>query len=222
MEKIKLSVSTNPAPLDKMFEYIAKLNDSEADFVHCDVMDGKFVENFTYSSSMVKQVKKESALPLDVHLMVQSPSKWTLRKFLKAKPYSLTIHYEVYENKQELIDCLQYIYKKGSKAGLAINPDTKISDVEAVLPYCQFIIVMTVVPGKSGQTIIPDCLNKIKQIRRFYKKLGITDVEVEVDGGVNGENIQKAIDLGYDVVVMGSYIYNQKNQLKAIKDIKSL
>ncbi len=222
MANFKLSISTNPPKIDDLFDYMAKVDESGADYIHCDVMDGKFVPNFSCSPGLARQIKKEVTLPLDVHLMVQSPSRCYLHRFLRLKPYALSIHYDAYKNKQTLIKRLLYIYKKGAKAGLVINPDTDIKEVEEILPYCQFVVVMSVYPGQSGQVMIPTCLNKIKKLKAFYKKLGIKDVEFEIDGGINNTNIDKVIELGYDVVVMGSYIYKQKDVAKAVREIKAM
>ena len=222
MAKFKLSVSTNPPKIDDLFNYINKVNSSDADCIHCDVMDGRFVPNFSCSPGLAKQIRKETTLPLDVHLMVQKPSKCYLRRFLRLKPYTLAIHYEAYSDKKVLIKRLQFIYKKGARAGLVINPDTQVKDVVDVLPYCQFVVIMSVYPGQSGQKLIPACLDKIKQVRAFYKKLGINDVEVEIDGGINDTNIEQVVKLGYDMVVMGSYLYKHPDFNLAVKNIKSL
>lgn len=222
MENTKLSVSINPAPLSSVFEYIHKIDNSEADMIHCDVMDGKFVSNFTYSSGLVHQIKKETFLPLDVHLMVDKPSKFLLFKFLRSKPYSLSLHYEAYKDKKVLVKNLQYIYKKGTKAGIAISPKTSVDEVLDILPYCQYVVVMGVEPGKSGQKLIENCLEKIIPIREYYNKLGINDIEIEIDGGINGDNIETVLKLGYDVVVMGSYLYKYPDTQAIIHKVKSL
>ncbi len=222
MAKFKLSVSTNPPKIDDLFNYIHKVNNCDADYIHCDVMDGKFVPNFSCSPALAKQIKKETTLPLDVHLMVHKPNKCYLRRFLRLKPFTLAIHYEAYMDKKVLIKALQFIYKKGARAGLVINPDTQVKDVEAILPYCQFVVVMSVYPGQSGQKLIPECLNKIKQLRAFYKKLGVNDILIEIDGGVNETNIDQVAALGYDMVVMGSYLYKHKDLNAAVQTIKNV
>ena len=217
MKKIKISASTNPPPANEFFRYMDILDDSDVDFIHCDVMDGKFVPTLSLSYKTVKGIAKSTTKPLDVHLMVKTPSKFLLAKYLRLKPEILAIHYETYMDKEQLKKMLLFIAKKGVKPGLAINPDTKVEDFEDIIPYCQMFLIMTVVPGWSGQKMMEPCLDKIKQIKKIAKGYGIEDMFFEVDGGVNLDNINKVIKAGADSAVSGKALYVAQNKNQFIK-----
>ncbi len=217
MKKIEISASTNPPPANEFYRYMDALDDCDIDYIHCDVMDGKFVETISLSYSTVKGVAKTATKRLDVHLMVKSPSKFLLWKYTRLKPEFLSIHAEAFEDKEKLKSALLFITKKGINAGLAINPATKIADFVDVLPYCKMFMIMTVVPGYSGQKMIEESLGKIAEIKEALAPLGIDDVTFEVDGGVNLKNIDKVIAAGADIAVSGNALYVAENRNKFIK-----
>lgn len=217
MKKIKISASTNPPPANEFFRYMDILDDTDIDYIHCDVMDGKFVEALSLSYATVKGISKSATKPLDIHLMVKTPSKFLLGKYTRLKPEFLAIHYETYFDKEKLKKMLLFIAKKGIKPGLAINPDTKVEEIKNIIPYCQMFLIMTVVPGRSGQKMIEDCLVKIKQIKTIAKEYGIEDMFFEVDGGVNLDNIEKVIKAGANSAVSGKALYVAENKNAFIK-----
>lgn len=212
MKKIKLSASTNPPLASELFRYIEILDDSEIDCIHCDVMDGKFVENFALSYSTVKNIKKSTHKSLEIHLMVEEISKFALMKYCRLKPHIIDLHYESFKNKERLKSLLLYINKKGIKAGLAINPNTTPEEVEDILPYVGHILVMSVNPGLSGQKMIESCIPKIKKLKKLIKKFGADDVTFEIDGGINIDNIDSVIKAGYDMAVSGKALYVSENK----------
>ncbi len=217
MKKIKLSASTNPPPVGEFFRYMKVLDDSSVDFIHCDVMDGKFVPSLSLSYPSVKGIAKLTTKPLDIHLMVKEPSFWTIYKYLRLKPAILTVHYEAYEDKEKLKKVLMFISKRGSKAGLSISPDTKIDEIKELVPYCGHFLVMTVKPGLSGQTIISSCISKIKELKKIAKSYGIDDITYEADGGINLQNIDKIVAAGYDMAVSGKALYVAEDKAAFVK-----
>jgi ribulose-phosphate 3-epimerase len=221
MKKIKISASTNPPPANEFHRYLRDLDDLDIDYIHCDVMDGKFVQSLSLSFSTVKMISKVATKPLDVHLMVKSPSKLHLARYIRLKPEFLTVHYETYMDKEKLKNILLYINKKGIKAGLAINPDTDVEQFKDLVPYCAMFLIMTVVPGKSGQKMIDSCLDKIKQIKKIAKEYQIDDITFEVDGGVNLDTIAKVIKAGADMAVSGKALYVAENRYDFVKKFTS-
>ena len=214
-----LSASTNPPKThEEMFEYIKKLDKTEVDFIHCDVMDGKFVKNKTFNHKVVKQISKLTTKKLDVHLMIKRPS-FKIKKYVKAGAYSITVHYEAYKNKNKLIKDLQKIKSLGCFAGLSFNPQTSVLDILPFIYYCDLILVMSVVPGKSGQEFMGETLLKLDTINKFLTKQKLETV-VEVDGGVNLNNLPLISEKKVDSVVMGAFLYNSKNLNNTIKKVK--
>ncbi len=221
MKKIKISASTNPPPVNEFHRYLEAIDDEPIDYIHCDVMDGKFVPAHSLSYGTVKMISKTATKPLDVHLMVKTPSKWHLARYIRLKPEFLTVHFETYMDKEKLKEALLFISKKGVKAGLAINPDTQVDEFKDLVPYCSMFLIMTVVPGKSGQKMIEDCLLKIKEIKKIAKSYDIDDIVFEVDGGVNLDNISKVIKAGADMAVSGKALYVATNRNDFIKKFTS-
>ena len=216
-----LSASTNPPRTkEEMFDYIKKLNKTQVDFIHCDVMDGNFVSAKTYDYKTVKDISKITNKKLDVHLMVKSPSL-KLKKYAKAGAYSITIHYEAYKNKKKLIRDLQKIKKYGCFAGLSFNPATSVLDILPYIFYCDMLLVMSVVPGKSGQEFMNETLLRLDTINKFLKKQKLETV-VEVDGGVNLDVLPQLISRQVSSVVVGAFLYKSKNLQKQVYNIKGI
>ena len=184
-----------------------------ADLIHIDVMDGIFVENKTLflDSKITAQIKTRTSLPLGVHLMVQEPEKY-IDSFLNAGADMISIHCESQGNHKETIKKIQ---AKGKKAGIAINPETPI---EKILPYCEeadFILVMTVIPGKGGQAYIQETNKKIQELRKLFP-----DKDIEVDGGIKEENAYVPINAGANMIVSGTGIFNTENYKETIQKMK--
>ena len=217
--EIKVSASTNPPKtLDELYDYIQKLNNEDVDYIHCDVMDGKFVKSKTFGAQVVKFINKLTDKTLDVHLMVKHPTS-KLKGYIKAGADILTVHFEAYKNKKKLIKVLQKIRSFGAYAGLSFNPTTSVLDILPFLYYCDMLLVMSVVPGKSGQEFMKETLLRLKTINNFLKEQGLT-IQIEVDGGVNENNVKSLKELNVNSVVVGSYLYNSKNYKNAVEALK--
>lgn len=219
MKKVEISVSTNPPKVEELIDYVAQMNGLDIDLIHCDIMDGKFVENKTFDYKMVREIRQCTNLPLDVHLMTASVSN--MKKYIKAGANILSLHFEIFKSIEKLTKTLMCISKAGVQAGLVINPSTAVQDILPIIPYCHSITVMSVVPGKSGQKFMPEAFDKVKTIRKEAKKLGIPDLIIEVDGGVNDKNIADIISAGSNRVVVGNYLYSAKDRSSAIDKLRS-
>ena len=217
-KNVYVAVSTDPVPgYQEIIDY-AKEMQSVADFLHCDVMDGQFVSKFTYDETLIKNINSESLIMLDVHLMTQEPLE-KIQAYIDAGANFLTVHYEAFKNKKDLVETLQYIKSKGALAGISFKPGTLFKHVK---PYCfdvDIILVMSVEPGASGQRFIFNTYEKIKEINKFREDNSLS-FKIAVDGGVSPENSKILVDYGVDVLVSGSLVYKSSYRKKAIKDLK--
>ena len=214
MAKVVVSASSLPAGrnMSSQLDYVKKMQSYGADLYHLDVMDGVFVKNQTVDYTYLEQLKMSSVLLFDVHLMVQYPTK-VIKKYAKYGADILTIHYEAFSNDKLFIKTLKKIKKLGMVPGIAIDIDTDLEKVEQFLKYCDMVLVMTVKVGKGGQEFNEDALKKIKKIRKLYPNMLI-----EADGGINADTGAKCVKAGADMLVSGSYIYNND----AYESIQSL
>ena len=195
---------------DRLINSVKKVNESKADFLHVDVMDGVFVKNKKFPLEVVRDVKQISKKPLDIHLMVKS--KELIKEYAKLMPYYLTFHVEVIED-YSLID---YVKKLGIKVGLAINPET---DIKKLIPYVDdidLVLFMSVDPGEGGQEFKKEVIDKIKG----FKKIAPSDLVISIDGGVNSKTIELCKYAGCNMVVSGSFITNKENYDDGIKQLK--
>lgn len=186
--------------------------DSGAEYVHIDVMDGHFVPNITIGPCVVESLRPYTTAVFDVHLMIENPEKY-VESFVKSGADIVTVHLEAVKDMDEMI---KFIRSLGVKVGVSINPET---DVEALLPYAGEIdmaLVMTVHPGFGGQSLIEECLDKVKILREKFP-----DLDIEVDGGIKPSNVKLAVDAGANVIVAGSAVFcadDPKNVIKQILD----
>lgn len=211
---MKVSVSILSSSL-KASDITKKLDNSLADYIHLDIMDGKFVENKTWTLSEVKKIISYSKLPLDVHLMVNNPKKYVEDYALLNTSY-LTFHYEAVKDIDEMID---EIKNYGLRVGISICPDT---DVEVLFPYLDKIdqvLVMSVVPGKSGQSFMNNALEKINKLRCEIDNRNLKTI-ISVDGGINNETGLLCKENGVDMLVSASYIH--QNIIENVKILKNL
>ena len=197
--KIKVSPSILASDFSKLGEEVAALAKAGADYIHVDVMDGHFVPNISMGPSVVKSVRDRTSIPFDVHLMID-PIEPYIDEFVKAGADIISIHPEASDNIEK---CIDKIKSHNIKAGLAINPDTKWEVVLPFLDKLDIIVVMSVHPGFGGQKFIPAALEKLKLLR---KKIDASHphIELEIDGGVNFENIESILEAGADVIVAGT------------------
>ena len=210
--KVSVSILSSSIPAQ---DIVKKLDGTEADFIHLDIMDGKFVENKTWTFGEVKKITSYSHLPLDVHLMVENPKKY-IEDYAFLNTDTITFHYEAVKDVSEMIE---YVKNYGLKVGLAINPETDASVLFPYLKDIDEIIVMSVHPGKSGQSFIPESLDKIRALREKIDELGARAI-INVDGGVNDETGAQCKEAGVDMLVSASYIHKDiKNNIKILKNL---
>ena len=186
-----------------------------ADYIHIDVMDGHFVPNITIGPSTVEAIKKYTKLPLDVHLMITDPDKYAER-FINAGADILTIQAEA---PVHLHRSVKLIKNLGLKCGVALNPSTSLDTLEYILPEIDLVLIMSVNPGFGGQSFIPQMVDKIRKIRSIIDKLP-NGIILEVDGGINKQNISDMAKIGVDICVAGSAVYESNDVKKAISDLK--
>lgn len=219
MKKFKISVSTNPPPAEKLIDYIAQLNMLDVDYIHCDVMDGKFVKSTTFDHKTVKEIRANTNLPLDVHLMIKDISKY--KKYIKSGANIVSVHIEALSGIEKSAKILQKIAKLGAFPGIVVNPATPVEIIYPLLPYSKVITLMSVVPGKSGQSFIEDTIDKIKLLKAKITELGFSDLEISVDGGINSSNVTEVVTSGADIVAVGNYLYSAKDRAIAIKNLRN-
>lgn len=213
-----VSVSTDPIQSYQEIVEYAKSLQGDADFLHCDVMDGKFVPKTTYDYNLIKTINANCLLPLDVHLMVEEP-KADIKKYIDAGANIITVHYEAFEDKKDLVSALEIIKKHNCLAGISLKPETSFKEIK---PYCydvDVILIMSVTPGASGQKFGNYALSKIKEIDTFRKENQL-NFKIEIDGGVNLENAKLLTGMGVDILVSGSCVYKAANHAEVISALR--
>ena len=217
---MEISTSILSVEKEKCIQTFYNLETAGTDYFHIDVMDGKFVENNTVEvmTEYCEYLNSITNLPLDVHLMVEDVMSY-IKSFLVFEPRNITIHYEAAKNKEELHKWIQYIKDNNSKVGVSIKPDTDIKEIFEFLPFIHTVLVMTVEPGKGGQKLIPETIDKIRQLRQYIDDNNFS-VDIEADGGINLDNIGKIKEAGCDIVVAGTCIINAKNYKETIEKLR--
>ena len=195
---------------------IAKV-EQQADWLHLDVMDGHFVPNLSFGPAMVEAVKRSSNLPLDVHLMITEPEKWT-SQYLKAGASNISFHFEACADSVALA---AEIRRSGATVGLAIKPGTSFEQISDILANFDLLLIMTVEPGFGGQSFMPEMLTKITKAREFISNHQL-NIKIQADGGVNLSTIKAAADAGADVFVTGSVVYSANDPGEMINTLRKL
>ena len=182
---------------------IKKIENNNGGAVHIDVMDGSFVPEITYGEPVIRSIRKLTKLPFDVHLMVDKP-ELHVASFAEAGADWITFHFEATNHAHRII---QMIHEKGKKAGVAVCPGTSLSILSEILSCADIILVMTVNPGWGGQKIIPSCVEKVAELKKYREEHGL-NYKISVDGGINNDTLKSVIDAGTDIVVSGSCFFN--------------
>ena len=187
-----------------------EIKESQATWLHFDVMDGHFVPNLSFGPDICKQVRKHSDLFMDVHIMVSDPNYFS-DVFIEAGADLITFHLEACQSEEEVLSIIKKIHDKGIKVGLTIKPATDVKDLLPFMDKIDLVLIMSVNPGYGGQSFIPSALDKIAFLRQHIDENKLSCL-IEVDGGINAETAQWVLDAGVDVLVAGSYIF--KNDIK--------
>ena len=197
-----------------------ELETAKTDYFHIDVMDGKFVEKDTYQKMLeyASYIKRISNLPLDVHLMVENV-KSALDDFLAVEPNIITFHYEACKNKEEVYEIINYIKENNCKVGISIKPDTEVEEIYEFLPYIHMCLIMTVEPGKGGQTLLKDMVKKIAILKKYVDENNL-EIDIEADGGINLVTAPEVKKAGANILVAGTAILMAKDFGVIIKELK--
>lgn len=218
MSNTYVAVSTDPIKsYEEIVEYAKEMQD-KADLLHCDVMDGKFVQSKTYDWAMVENLNQNTALMLDVHLMLDEPLQ-SIENYIKAGANIVTLHYEAFKKKEDLVKAINLVKSMKTLVGLSIKPETFFKEIRLFCYNIDVLLVMSVEPGKSGQKFISDTFEKVKQIAKFRHDNNL-NFKIEVDGGVNAENAKGLREAGVDILVSGSYVFGATDRKKAIESLK--
>ena len=214
--KVKIAPSILSADFARLGEQVAEATKAGADYIHVDVMDGRFVPNLTIGAPVVAAIRAGTSLPLDGHLMIATPEQH-IKHFVNAGANIVTVHIEASPHIHRVI---QIIKDFGVKAGIALNPGTPIETLGEILPSVDLVLVMTVNPGFSGQTFIEGMVEKIARMRAELDRRGLT-AELEVDGGINAKNAPRVVQAGATVLVAGAAIFNSSQTVaQALKKIR--
>ncbi len=220
---VKIAPSILAADFSEMGKAIKNCKLWGADLIHCDVMDGSFVQPITFGGQMVKNIRPLIDLPLDCHLMVEHPQS-QVKFFADAGADYITVHYEACKkiSPSYLKDTLQMIKGMGVKCGAVVNPDVDVERIFDVFPLCDMIVLMSVFPGYGGQKFIPSALDMAKKAREYARSIGMSNLDIEIDGGVTCSNAAEIIAAGANVLVAGSAVFKAENPAAAIKTIRGV
>ena len=206
MKKIQISPSILSADFSQLGNEIKKLSEAGADMIHVDVMDGHFVPNLTIGPPVIKDLRKYSSIPFDVHLMISPVHKY-IQAYAEAGADIITIHPEATEDLHESINQIKKFKKK---VGVSLNPKTKIDTIIEILNQINLVLIMSVNPGFGGQKFIPEVLDKIKELVEIRKKQNL-NFDIEIDGGINFENYKLSIEAGANILVSGTTVFKSND-----------
>jgi len=215
--KPKIAPSVLSANFNNLGEDIRMLNESEATYIHCDVMDGVFVPNISFGLPIVEHIKSIAEKPLDVHLMIVNPDNF-IDAFAKAGASFLTVHYETCMHLHRTVNSIK---EHGMKASVCLNPHTPVSVLSEIITELDMVLLMSVNPGFGGQKYIPNTTRKVRQLKNLIQDRN-AECLIEVDGGVNFETGKQLVEAGADVLVAGSFVFNSEDPKETIHRLTTL
>ena len=212
---IRISPSVLACDLSKLYDEVKSIEESGADMVHLDVMDGMFVTNISFGLPVIASLRKNSDMFFDVHLMIEKPERY-IERFIDAGADLVTFHYEACEDSAS---ALKLIRSRGKKAGISVKPATAVEDIYPLLDDCDHVLIMTVEPGYGGQAFMPQMLDKIKKLRGEIDKRNL-DIDIQVDGGINEQTGALVREAGATNLVAGSYVFKAADRKLAIDSLR--
>ncbi|MEY4610761.1 MAG: hypothetical protein RL246_1080 [Bacteroidota bacterium] len=218
MKNLIIAPSVLAADFAQLGSEVQMLQESKAQWIHIDVMDGVFVPNISFGFPVIEAIKKHTDKFLDVHLMIVQPEKY-LEQFAKAGAHMITVHFEACPHIHRTI---QQIKSLGCQAGVAINPGTPVHSLRDIIADIDLALIMSVNPGFGGQQFIPNAINKTKELARMASEAGNNKIYIEIDGGVSLANAPALIEAGANALVAGSFVFNSKDPKETISQLVGL
>ena len=212
---VDIAPSILSADFARLGEEIAAVERGGARLLHVDVMDGHFVPNITLGLPVVKSIRRATELPIDTHLMITEPGVYA-EQFVDAGANMVSIHVETDPHLHRTLMCIK---KRGARAGVAINPATPLVALEEALPFADYILIMSVNPGFGGQKFIPTSLDKVRRLKKMIEERNLS-TRIEIDGGIDRNNIAEVAAAGAEIIVSGSAIFNESDPAEAVRTLR--